>query len=276
MSNNNDLNQEVAAIWDANAAWWDKTAGEGDMSHSMLIRPAMERLLELKEGETLLEVACGNGSFARKLAWQGAGKIVAFDFSANFIEIARSRTETAGLSDKTEYHLIDATDEAALLALGEGRFDAAYASMALMDMAQIDPLMRAMSRLLKPGGRFVFSVTHPCFNHSGITRIVEEATGADGILRDSYSVKILEYASYKDGAPKLGTGIPGQPKSQYYFERTLSGLFAAGFKAGLVLDGLEEPIFSLDTPARSAMSWVYFREIPPFMIARMRLLRRDE
>ena len=270
MSNNTDLNRDVAAIWDANAEWWDEKTGEGDLSQRTLIRPAMEKLLDLRPGDTVLEIACGNGSFARRMIGLGASKVVAFDFSARFVERARARTSEARLDDKIEYHVLDATDEAALLKLGEGRFDAAVSNMALMDMAQIDPLMRALSRLLKPGGRFVFSVTHPCFNHTGIEKFIEEITSVDGQLAETLGIKIIRYASFRDGTAKLGIGIPGQPQSQYYFERTLSGLFGAGFRAGLALDGLEEPSFGPESPSNRAMSWVNFTEIPPFMIARMR------
>jgi SAM-dependent methyltransferase len=67
-----------------------------------------------------------------------------------------------------EYLVVDATDEERMLALGEERFDAAVCNMALMDMPVIDPLMRALRRLLKPEGRFVFSVQHPAFNSNAV------------------------------------------------------------------------------------------------------------
>lgn len=266
-----DLRREVAAVWDANAAWWDEQTGEGNLSQRALIMPSIERLMGLHRGETVLEVACGNGYFARRMVNLGAAHVVAFDFSAKFLEIARAKTEAAGLSDIIEYHHLDATDEAALLGLGEGRFDAAVANMALMDMAEIEPLMRAMSRLLRPGGRFVFSVTHPHFNQTGASRTLEEITAKDGTLKEVFGVKVSRYASFGEGTPMLGTGIIGQPESQLYFERTLSGLLASAFRAGLVLDGLEEPTFGPDVPANRTMSWVNFPEIPPFMIARLRV-----
>lgn len=266
-----ELNREAVAIWDANAAWWDEQTGEGNLSQRALIMPAIERLLELRPGETVLEVACGNGYFARRMVTLGAGRVVAFDFSGKFLEIARAKTTEAGLDDRIEYHQVDATDEGAMLKLGVGRFDAAVANMALMDMAEIEPLMRAMARLLKPGGRFVFSVTHPYFNQTGVVKVIEEVTQDDGTLAEIYGVKIIRYASFGVGTKMLGTGIVGQPMSQYYFERTLSGLLGAGFRAGLVLDGLEEPAFGPETPSNRAMSWVNFSEIPPFMVARLRV-----
>ena len=87
--------------------------------------------------------------------------MLAVDFSAKFVELARARTEEAGYGDAVEYLVADATDEEQMLSLGEGRFDAAICNMALMDMPAIDPLLRALRHLLKPEGRFVFSVQHP-------------------------------------------------------------------------------------------------------------------
>lgn len=66
-----------------------------------------------------------------------------------------------------EYHVVDATDPERMLALGAGRFDGAVATMCLMDMHTIDPLLGSLPVLLKPGGWFVFSVTHPCFQTQG-------------------------------------------------------------------------------------------------------------
>jgi len=55
---------------------------------------------------------------------------------------------------------------------------------------------------------------------------------------------------------------------QYYFFRPLSVLFKAGFEAGFVLDGLEEPAFP---PSDSRQpNWGSFSDIPPVLVARMR------
>src|SRR5204863_4812420 len=86
--------------------------------------------------------------------------VVATDFSEPFLTLARKRSDGMQI----DYRLCDGTDENALLSLGESSFDSAVCSMAMMDMPTIDPLLRAIRRLLKPAGRFVFSLSHPCFN----------------------------------------------------------------------------------------------------------------
>jgi ubiquinone/menaquinone biosynthesis C-methylase UbiE len=78
-----------------------------------------------------------------------------------------------------------------LLALGERRFDAAVCNMAMMDMAEIDPMLFALSRILKRKGRFVFSLMHPCFNAgSKITIEVEDRAGE---IVEVYAVKVAKY-----------------------------------------------------------------------------------
>jgi hypothetical protein len=48
-------------------------------------------------------------------------------------------------------------------------FDAAVSNTALMDIASITPLLRAVRRSLKAGSRLVFSFPRPGFNTNGTT-----------------------------------------------------------------------------------------------------------
>ena len=81
--------EENRRIWDANARWWDDRIGDGNGFQTLLIEPATERLLEIAEGDTILDAACGAGRFARRMAELGA-RVVALDYSAEFIARARS------------------------------------------------------------------------------------------------------------------------------------------------------------------------------------------
>jgi 2-polyprenyl-3-methyl-5-hydroxy-6-metoxy-1,4-benzoquinol methylase len=261
-----DLNREVQAIWNANATFWDDAYGEGNQFQRALLGPALERLLALQPEERVLEVACGNGTFARRMAALGVS-VLATDFSEVFLRHARARTTE--YADRIEYQLLDATQEGQLLALGERGFDAVVCNMALMDMSTIDPLMHGVARLLKPGGRFVFSVSHPCF-HNTATTLLAEQSETDGVLTRTYSVRVARYLNL---TPAKGIGIIGQPQAHYYFDRPLHVLLGAGFRAGLALDGLEEPSFDGTEPAANAFSWSNFTEIPPVLVARFRLPR---
>jgi 2-polyprenyl-3-methyl-5-hydroxy-6-metoxy-1,4-benzoquinol methylase len=253
------------AIWNQNAAYWDDYMGpEGNKFHQLLVAPTAERLLAVRPGEVVLEIACGAGLFARRLAELGA-RVVATDFSDVFIERAQVRCE--GYTDRIEFRVLDCTDAAGLRALGENRFDAVVANMALMDIADLRPLAATLPQLLTPSGRFVFTTAHPCFNHAGATRLAEEQDAA-GITQVSYSVRVTRYLSL---TVDKGLGVPGQQVAQYYFDRPLHRLLAPFLAAGLVLDGLEEPAFDESVPNRQQTRWGgSFHEIPPVLAVRLR------
>ncbi|MEW5719889.1 MAG: class I SAM-dependent methyltransferase [Chloroflexota bacterium] len=263
-----DILRATRAIWNENAAFWDERGGDdGLIMQRALIAPITERLLDLKPDERVLDVACGNGAFARRMAALGA-RVIAIDFAETFVERAKARTvENA---DRIEYRVIDATDETALLALGAQSFDAAVCTMGLMDMPEIDPLLRALSQLLKPRARFVFSIMHPCFNSTaGMKMVVEREENHAGELVTVHAIKISQYAT---PTTHKGIGIIGQPAPQYYFHRPLNALFGACFRAGFMLDALEEPTYDANAQPNRPFSWENYHEIPPVLIARVRLM----
>lgn len=260
-------NAASRAAWNANAAYWDDYMGsEGNSFVRQLIWPAVEALLAVEPGQRILDAACGNGMYTRKLAALGA-EVVGFDFAENLI--ARARAYPAPERGTVDYRVADATDEAGLLALGPGSFDAASCQMALFDMPVIAPLMRAVAQLLRPGGAFVASITHPSFNQAGTIRMAE-MIDQDGELITKYSVKIDRYmSSYSE----YGVAIDGQPQAQPYFDRPLQEILTPAFAAGFVLDGLVERAFPPgDDHGKNPLSWgSHFSEIPPVMVLRFRL-----
>jgi 2-polyprenyl-3-methyl-5-hydroxy-6-metoxy-1,4-benzoquinol methylase len=193
-------------------------------------------------------------------------RVVAVDVSARMIEIAKANTPRDDA--RVDYRVVDATDRSALTALGERRFDAAVCTMAIMDMAAIEPMLSALRTLLKPAARFVFSVLHPCFNSASTTLVAEEETTEDGALRTRYFVTMSDYI--RPRAAK-GVAMKTQPSAQYYFERPLNVLFGACFRCGFALDGLEEPTFA-ESADDSRANWSNITEIPPALVARMRLV----
>jgi len=263
---NNDPNQFTHDAWDANAAAWDSRMGdEGNDFFNVLCWPALVALLAPQPGYRYLDIACGNGLTSRRLAALGA-QVTAFDFSANLIEFARSRPNPEA---RIEYHVIDATDESALLALGEGQYEVALSNMALFDIAELEPLFHALPRLLKPNGTFVFSLMHPAFNNTSTVHVVEEVD-YEGEIKTAYSVKTSRYMTRFQAK---GVALRNQPRPQMYFERPLQYYLNLGFQNGFVLDGFEERAFPPDHPQTSLLGWGgKFSEIPPALVVRFRKL----
>jgi SAM-dependent methyltransferase len=220
-------------------------------------------MLNIQAGEVVLDIACGNGQFSRRLAGLGA-TVVASDFSPKLIELAKGRTSENG--DRIHYHVVDATDEVQLMALAGAdnqRFDAAVCLNALMDMPAIEPLFRSVAKLLKPSGRFVFSVMHPCFNGLSIAMQPELADYDD---KPTYSIKVSRYLSAE---VTKGLAISEQPVQQYYWHRPLHMLLNSAFENGLVMDRMEEPVLRPETPPKSAFDWANY-DMPPLLFVRLR------
>lgn len=259
-----EYDNRIGGVWDRLAEWWDDRIGDGNEFQDYLIEPDTVRMLALKAGEQVLDIACGAGRLARRMA--GIGAIVtAIDQAERFLSRARERTKEN--RDRIEYLNLDATDRVAILSLGKGRFDAAVCTMALMDMSSITPLISALPALLKPQGRFVFSVTHPVFN-SGTARHIAEEYEQDGETTVKSGITITDYAEpfcYR------GLGIPGQPEPQHYFHRPISLLFNTCFEYGFVLDSMEEPVFpeGFRSVTNSPLAFSQMKAIPPILVARM-------
>ena len=262
-----EANEFTRSAWNANAAYWDARMGEGNDFANLLIRPATERLLELKPGERVLDLACGNGLAARRMASMEVD-VVACDFAERMIEHARART-TGAEKRRIEYRVLDATDEQQLRSLGSNSFDAVLCNMALFDIADIKPLGRTLPHLLRRNGRFVFSILHPCFNNPASAHTAE-LTDRDGALVTEYAMKVWGYMT---ALTAKQVAIPGQPEPQLVFHRSLQDLLRTFLRQGFVLDGLEERAFPSDQPqGKSQIGWNgNYSEIPPVLVGRMRI-----
>jgi len=268
MTNTSDPNQLSRDAWDTNAEFWDARMGdEGNDFFQVLQWPVIASFLDPQPDHRILDVACGNGLTSRKLAELGAS-VMAVDFSTELIDLAKGRPNP---NDHITYQVLDATDEDALLEVlsPTAPFNSAMCNMALFDMAEIEPLFRALRKLLNRGGVFVFSLTHPAFNNSSSVHVVEEVD-YEGEIKTVYSVKISRYMT-----PYIARGLAmrEQPTPQPYFERPLQTYLNAGFDNGFVLDGFEERAFPPEHATKHPLSWGgQYSEIPPVLVARMRLL----
>jgi SAM-dependent methyltransferase len=257
------FNDEGRELWNQKARFWDELHGDrGNQFHQTLVSPAIERLLNLEKDECVLDIGCGNGVLARRLAELG-GRVTAIDFSAELIELAKAR------GGAIDYRVVDATDEVALRTLGEGQFEAIVCTMALMDMPTIAPMFRAAKALLKQGGRFVFGTMHPAFNSNNPVFILERGD-SNGQLYNNHALKIN---AYLEMLPVKGAGAPNEPNPHYYYHRPFHELLGAAFAAGLVMDGLEEPAFPRDEAKMTGrVSWDTLWQIPPVLVGRLRSL----
>jgi ubiquinone/menaquinone biosynthesis C-methylase UbiE len=147
----------VRALWDRAADPYATGQAMGrDYYRYEFFGPAQADLCGHVSGSRLLDVGCGNGYFAREMARRGA-RVTGIDISPRMIEHARriEREEALGI----QYLVADAAHLS--VEHFDGPFDVATSCVALQDMPDIGRVFRAVRSVLKPGGRFVASITHP-------------------------------------------------------------------------------------------------------------------
>ncbi len=199
--------------WETNAQFWDDYMGENsNYFHCEMVRPCVEQLLQINKEDFVLDIACGNGNFSKRMAQQGA-KVVAFDYSTKMIELAKNRRRD--VLEQVSFHVCDATKYEDMLRLRKDKqFTKAVANMAIMDIAQIEPLYKAVYKMLDEEGIFVFATHHPCFTYEN----------------DDYFTSCIN----------KGEAVPGQPVLQNYYHRSIADILNEAFKVGFTLDAFHE------------------------------------
>ncbi len=149
---------------DAAEVWVDFVRKGKDFHRDELNNPATFKLIGDVKGQFVLDLACGEGYNTRILARKGA-RVIGVDFSGELVQLAKEKEAEDKLGIR--YHVADAAD---LSMFPCRRFNLVTCFMALQDIRDYRSAVAEVARILKKGGRFVFSITHPCFemvSHKG-------------------------------------------------------------------------------------------------------------
>lgn len=238
---------DVRAHWDANAEQWAAYVRRGwDAYREVFNNPAFFAFLGDVDGLDVLDAGCGEGHNTRLLARRGA-RVTGVDISPRMIGLARAAEHHAPLGIRYE---VAAFED--LAPIPTAAFDLVVAFMALMDGADLAGGLRELYRVLRPGGRFVFSLTHPCFITPGAGWLRDE----DG---DEVALRVADYFAtrpYVEQWTFSKAPVPPDdpPFSVPRFPRTLSVYLNSLIDAGFVLSRFEEPRPSPE--AASAHPWL--------------------
>jgi SAM-dependent methyltransferase len=143
-------------------------ADDGDFAKRHLVNPVLLRMLGDLAGLKLLDAGCGNGYFSRICARAGA-RVTGVEPASALFEFAVSVERDRPLGIRyLQADLCALPDDYSGADLGVP-FDAVVASMVLPAVPDWTGAMRACVQQLRPGGRFVFSVNHPCFEQLAST-----------------------------------------------------------------------------------------------------------
>ena len=237
------------AGYDDIAEWYDEAVREGPLApfHDWMV-PIVAGLVGEVGGHRVCDLACGQGVLARRLAGRGA-RVLGVDVSEKLLEIARryEREEARGV----EYARGDAQT---LHGLADGAFDGVVCNMALVDIPDLDATLAAVSRVLRPGGWFVFSVVHPICQTPGSPWWAREGEAIVGVeVRDYFGE-----GYWLRGNPD---GIRGRLGAHH---RTLGTYINGLTRVGLAVERLLEP----RATGRYAEAAPVHRDVPAALVVR--------
>ncbi len=237
--------------WENVAGWYDQLLeGEGTYQRELIL-PNLLRLMDIAAGDKLLDLACGQGFFAREF-YRVTKHVIGVDASRSLVDIAR-KNSLKGL----EFHIAQAD---ALTFIKDGTLDKVAIVLALQNIENIHAVAKECARVVKPGGKIYIVLNHPAF------RVPKESSwGWDEKEKVQYR-RVDRYLS------ELKVPIamhPGKTSTTYTtsFHRPLQSYFKALGKAGLAVIGMEEwnSHKKSEPGPRAAAEDIARKEIPLFL-----------
>jgi len=215
----------------ASRTWWDSNAedyldehgeflGDGDFLWCPEgLRESEARLLGDVDGRRVLEVGAGSAQCSRWLTGQGAA-VVATDVALGMLAAGRAMDARAGT------HVPVLVADARALPFADASFDVAFTSFgAIPFVPDAERVHREVARVLRPGGRWVCSVTHP------VRWMFPDDPSAQGMTVQRAYFDRRPYVE-ADGAGRL---------SYAEYHRTLGDHVRELVAAGFVIEDLLEP-----------------------------------
>src|SRR5919201_2255520 len=115
-----------------------------------VIRDKVLDLAELAEGESVLDVGCGEGMIAFGALERGAGEVVFSDVSSDLLDFCRSAAAELGVADRSRFLQAPADD---LAGIDDASVDVVTTRSVLIYVARKREAFAEFARVLKPGGR---------------------------------------------------------------------------------------------------------------------------
>ena len=205
------------ALWEQHASWWQQTfTGGADPEYDGQILPLAAR--HLPGATRVLDIGCGEGQVARRIAESGA-QVVGVDPTLAQVREAHARGRGP------DY----ARARAEALPCRSDAFDAVVLCLAIEHIDAFDLVFREIARVLEPGGRFVLLLAHPLLQAPNSGWVQDENS-------DERFWRVGAYLQEFDEVVELEPGVHLR-----FVHRPLSHYVHALGRAGLVIDDMEEP-----------------------------------
>lgn len=150
-----------------------------------LEEPRVDELLGDVKGLALLDVGCGTGRHAIRLARAGA-VVQAVDFSTGMVQQAKQKPGAENVTFRVH-------DLSQPLPFGEGEFDRVICGLVVDHIGNLHGLFSEMLRVCRPSGRVVVSVMHPAMMLRGVQARFHDAERKQEIRPASHEHQLSDY-----------------------------------------------------------------------------------
>ncbi len=243
--------------WGGVADWYDRLLGEGDTFQAKVVLPNLERLVAVRPGQRVLDVACGQGFFTYALASQGAA-MTGVDVSPELVALAKKHApkRPKGGPIQAEFLVAPSHD---LGVVADGSFDAAVSVLAIQNIEDVKGTFAECARVLKPSASFHLVMNHPSFRVPKGSSWAWDKNGDQYRRVDRYLTEAKVKIQMRPGADPGVTTVS--------FHRPLQFYVKALARAGFAVANLEEWIShkKSDSGPRAAEENRARKEIPMFM-----------
>lgn len=237
---------ESRTLWNRAAVRYAGDQSSVGAFHRSIYMPVMDAMIGDVHKKRVLDAGCGDGEYTRKLACSGA-IVTGIDGSREMIRLARKDP----IHPSIRYAVMDLTRS---LPIQSRSMDMIVGNMVLMDLPEIETCINEFSRILRDGGLFVFSITHPAFFCS------DWAGDASGPR--SYKI-VLDYLNEKT-EPLNFWG------ETLHYHRPISAYFNTLEKYGMCVLSLEEPVPDVNEEEMDPYVLSHLR-IPSFLVIKAAL-----
>lgn len=242
--------------WQAVGGWYEDLVGEkGHYYQRQVVIPKTLELLELRDGDKLLDLGCGEGVLARHLPF--SVEYWGVDGAVNLVKAAREKDG----NPKHQYLVGDITGEVGNL---PGEMDRVVVMLAIQNVKHPDRVIAFASRKLKRGGELVIVMNHPMFR---IPRL--SGWGIREGSKQQYRW-VARYMSRQSIPIKVHPGSR-QSVVAWSFHEPLANYVGYLTKESMVVMGLNEWVSDKTSVGKAGkMENLARAEIPMFMAIRAR------
>ena len=214
--------------WNTVTTWYDTLLEtDTDTYQAKVLTPNITRLMQIKKGDRVLDVACGQGYFSRLLHEQGA-KVVGVDIGKDLIAQAKLRSDSNITYYITPSHI--------LTPIKTNTIDKAVIVLAIQNIEKVLETISEIKRVLTKEGSCYIVLNHPAF------RIPQASDWVYDDEKKLQSRKIDGYMNERTIKIDMTPGEKNLKKKLYTvsFHRPLQWYMKIFSKYGFAITRLEE------------------------------------